>query len=84
MPKATKKIKANNGNDASAPLKLKTCSKTNWQTPRVAMNERTTVRRSIPAAKILRSNKPKIIPMMTRTIGIINLLSWREATSVSY
>lgn len=77
-------MNANSGNEASAPAKPNTCSNTSWQTPRVAMNESTTVSKRMPAAKMLRSNKPRMIPIINNTIGMINRLSWRDAKSVSY
>jgi hypothetical protein len=83
MPSATRKMNAKSGNAGSAFAKWKTWLKTSALTPRVAANDSTTDRISSTGASSARSNKPSTMKITTRTIGMINRLSLREASWMS-
>ena len=76
-------MKANNGNEVSAPLNPNMCSKTSWHAPSVAKNDKTTVPKRSAADKILRRRSPRIKVIRTKTIGMIVRLSRFADTSVS-
>jgi hypothetical protein len=75
MPRATRKIKANNGKELSPPANPKAWLNMRAQTPSVAKYESTTVPRRTIALTILLSKSPRMIVITTRMIGIIVLLS---------
>ena len=83
MPRATRKTKANSGNDASAPANPKTYSNNSTEMPIAAPNDSTTVAIRISGAVRARSSMTRISSTTSSTIGMITRLSRVEATLVS-